>query len=419
MDARRRISRAQEVVDMAFRVIRTKQGIALFSLAIAQLVGCDEAPTAPVDDPARRMLVAGLVERVMLPNYRDFAARAAALESATQQWATSGAAADRGAAQAAWRAANEAWQRAELHSVGPAGMNLSVAGGMDLRDEIYAWPLVNRCRVDQETVARVWETPGALAAEAVNARGLGAIEYLLFRDDGGNACAPLSTLNTDGSWAALGDAEVATRRAAYAREAARLVREKADALVAAWEPTGGGFATQLSSAGTTSTLFRSSQAGLNAVSDAMLYLEEDVKDMKLATPGGLSTDCVAMTCPELLEAPVARASKESVLANLRGFEALFLGAPAGTEAYGFDDLLVEVGAGTLASSMRTELVAALAAVDAVPGTFDEALAPGNTAGRAAFVAAYDAVKRLTDLQKTQFLTVLDLELPNRLEADND
>jgi len=403
----------------ASRSVRSVSRIAMFSWAIVQISGCDTASSAPVDDPARRMLVAGLVERVMLPNYRDVAARTAALETATQQWATTGADADRTAAQAAWRAANDAWQRAELHSVGPAGMNLSVAGGMDLRDEIYAWPLVNRCRVDQETVARVWETPGALAAEAVNARGLGALEYLLFRDDGGNACAPLSTLNTDGSWAALGDAGVASRRAAYAREAARLVREKADALVAAWDPAGGAFATQLSTAGTTSTLFRSSQAGLNAVSDAMLYLEDAVKDMKLAVPGGLSTDCVAMTCPELLEAPVARASKESVLANLRGFEALFLGAPAGTDAYGFDDLLVEVGAGALADAMRTELAAALSAVDAVPGSFDEALALGNTAGQAAFVAAYDAVKRLTDLLKTQFLTVLDLELPNRLDADND
>ncbi len=404
---------------MNWRSARMISRIGLFSWSIVQIAGCDSAAPAPVDDPARRMLVAGLAERVMLPNYREFAARAAALEAASAQWAGSGSEAERAAAQAAWRAANEVWQRAELHSLGPAGMNLSVAGGLDLRDEIYAWPLVNRCRVDQETVARVWETPGALAAEAVNARGLGALEYLLFRADAGNACAPLSTLNTDGSWAALGDAEVASRRAAYAREAARLVREAADALVAAWEPSQGGFVTQLSSAGTTSALFSSSQAGLNAVSDAMLYLEEAVKDMKLAAPGGLSTDCVAMTCPELLEAPVAHASKESVRANLRGFEALFLGAPAGTEAYGFDDLLVEVGAGALAATMRAALAAALAAVDAVPGTFDEALAPGNAAGQAAFVAAYDAVKALTDAQKTQFLTVLDLELPNRLDADND
>jgi predicted lipoprotein len=396
-------------------------GVALTLASVGLVAASCEggAGSAPVDDPARRMLVAGLVERVMLPNYREFAGRAATLADATAAWARTGSDADRAAAQAAWRAANETWQRAELHTLGPAGMNLSVVGGMDLRDDIYAWPLVNRCRIDQETLAQRWTTPGALAAEAVNARGMGAIEYLLFRADPGNACAPLSTLNTDGSWAALGDAEIAARRAAYAREAAALVREKADALVAAWEPAGGGFASQLATAGTTSTLFSSSQAGLNAVSDAMLYLEDAVKDMKLAGPGGLSTDCVATTCPELLEAPVARASKESVIANLRGFEALFLGAPAGTDAYGFDDLLVEVGAGTLSASMRAALAAAFAAVEAVPGTFDEALAPGNTAGAAAFVAAYDAVKALTDLQKTQFLTVLDLELPNRLEADND
>ena len=59
MAARRRISRAQKVVDMAFRVVRTKRGIALFSLAIAQLLGCDEATSAPVDDPACWLIAVG------------------------------------------------------------------------------------------------------------------------------------------------------------------------------------------------------------------------------------------------------------------------------------------------------------------------------------------------------------------------
>ena len=108
-----------------------------------------------------------------------------------------------------------------------------------------------------------------------------------------------------------------------------------------------------------------------------------------------------------------------MLANLRGFQALFLGAPAGTDAYGFDDLLVEVGATDLSAKMVRELDAAIAAVEAVPGTFDEALALDNAAGQAAFLVAYDAVKLVCDDLKTQFLTVLDLELPNRLDADND
>jgi len=379
----------------------------------------DDAPSAPKDIPARRTLVAGLAERVMLPNYREFAARAAELETATAAWASTGGEPDRVAAQVAWRGANAMWQRAELHTVGPAGMNLSVAGGMDIRDDIYAWPLANRCRVDQETVTSLFATPGALGAAPVNVRGLVALEYLLFRADGGNACAATSALNTDGSWAALGDVEVARRRAAYAREAAALVRQRADALVAAWEPSGGGFLTQISTAGTTSTLFPSSQAAVNSVTDAMLYLEDAVKDTKLAGPGSISTACAVASCPELLEAPIARAAKDNVLANLRGFQALFLGAPVGTDAYGFDDLLVEIGASALSAAIVRDLDGALMAVEAVPGTFDEALALDNTAGQAAFLAAYDAVKLLTDDLKLQFIAVLDLQLPSRIDGDND
>ena len=50
-----------------------------------------------------------------------------------------------------------AWQELEGLQIGPAGSSLSTIGGQDLRDEIYSYPNVNRCRSDQETVEEAWD----------------------------------------------------------------------------------------------------------------------------------------------------------------------------------------------------------------------------------------------------------------------
>lgn len=393
-------------------------------LTLALVIGalgpaCESAaPAQTADSPSRQRAVASIAENVMLPNYRAFSERAAALETAIAAWNASGSEADHDGAKVAWRAAFESWQRTELHQLGPAGMNNAVPGGMDLRDEIYSWPLVNRCRVDQETTETAYASKEALAAEAVNVRGLAAIEYLLFAEGTGNACAVNASLNTSGAWTALGDEGVRSRRRAYAETASALVHDAAERLVTAWEPSGGDFVGALKTAGSGGSLFTSSQTALNAISDALLYFESAVKDMKLATPGGLSTECAVTTCPDRLESPIARVSKEGLVANIRAFRELFEGGPD-TGAFGFDDLLTEAGAEALAAQIHADLDAAEAAAVAVPGTFEEALAPGNTSGRDAFIAVHTAVKKVTDELKTEFLTVLDLSLPQRLESDND
>ena len=62
------------------------------------------------------------------------------------------------------------------------------------------------------------------------------------------------------------------------------------------------------------------------------------------------------------------------------------------------------------------MTAALAAVDAIPqGDLGAALRDDPARVR----ALYDAVKKLSDDLKSEFVTVLDLELPRKVEGDND
>jgi predicted lipoprotein len=367
-----------------------------------------------------RAVLANVGGNVALATYRRLASDVAALEAATAALAADPSDANRDAARAAYVRAMDRAQRAEVFQLGPAAPLGTTPGALALRDEIYAWPLVNACRIDQETVTTSFETTEGLAAEALNVRGLGALEYLLFEETGGNACPPTASINTMGSWAALGAEGVRARRATYAHTATRLARAEVDALVAAWE---GGFLEQLRTAGAGSGTYASAQEGLNALSDALFYVYEPLLDMKLGTPAGMYT-CVTATCPEAVESPwrdrAAGASGEggslpALVANLEAFRAGYLGHDGTTDGPGLDDLLREVGATDLDGRMQAAIDAAIEAVEAIEGPLSVAVVerPAQVA------AAIEAVDALTLLLKTEVITVLDLELPMRAEGDND
>lgn len=402
-----------------WRVGRLRAGTALLLSAAAALSSCSGAgnggPDAGVDTFDRRAMFENLGANVVLPTYRDFAAKALSLEQAAAAWegavGTPTEATTREAAQQAWRDAMSIWQRAELMQVGPAGAMGSVSGGETLRDEIYSWPVVSTCRVDQELVAGNFGSPGFFEGALVNVYGLDALEYLLFYAAEQNTCPPQSPINASGQWAALGAAEIQRRRADYAHAAASWLRTVADDLVNRWEPANGNFVSELATAGTTGSIYETERMAADELFAAMFYLDLDTKDLKLAIPAGISATCTANTCPEAVESPWADFSKEELRGNLEGFRALLTGG----EGLGFDDWLVARDSADLSAQLVTETDAAIAKVDAIPGTLVSALASNPESVR----SAHAAVKRVSDLLKSQFVTVLNLSVPDEGAADND
>lgn len=382
----------------------------------------DDAPGTDVEGDARRMVgadatraVLGAIgERVILADLRTFEELAAALEAATLT-ASTGGAAELDAARAAWRAAIDVWQRLEMVQLGPAGLLTVTLGGRGLRDEIDAWPLLSRCGIDQRTVNGVYENDAMLRTDRVDVRGLAALEYLLFYEAGDNGCSATSEINTSGSWAALGDAEVQRRRLVYAHTAARIVHARATELRNAWEPTGENFLGALSTAGAGSTVYSSAQLGLNAISDALVYLYKEVVDYKLGIPAGLRLECTAEACPEQVESRWARASLDHLRANLTAFQSAYLGAPAGTDAPGFDDLLRSIGAEALDTRIQGEIAAAFTALEAVEAPLEVAVLTDH----ADVVALHDALRTLADSFRIEVVTLLDLQPSMRIEGDND
>lgn len=410
--------------------------LAVVALSLSLGVGCERTsyyassggtgepsgsgPTGPSSGPggggggataASRAELIAAVATCTTSLYDEFRVAAAELDAASATAAQSGDPAAVEASRAAWRKAMGVWQQAELFQFGPAGPT-TTPGGQDLRAYVYSWPLVSRCLVEQTIVNQQYASDTFAVTGLINVRGLAAAEYLLFYPGTDNACSPESSINSTGSWAALGASGLAARKRAYAAVLAKDLASRGASLHGLWAGT---FEAYLAKPGTGESPYESEQQALNAISDALFYMEESVKDLKLAAPLGL-IDCEASVCPELLESQYARASKDHVRNNLLGFRRIVVGCGADGEGVGFDDLLDYIGATDVATAMRDRTQAALSAVDAIE---EPTLAEALAADKASVVALHAAVKATTDVLKTDFVSVLDLELPKTVEGDND
>ena len=370
--------------------------------------GTSEGPDAGTFD--KQQLLRAFAD-CALGSYRDFSAAATELQTAAQRASDEGTPEARNAARDAWKKAVDIWERAEVLQYGPAAM--LGPGALDMRDGIYAWPLVGRCPIETQLVDKTYADP-LFPAALSSTRGLGAMEYLLFYEGTDNACAANVKINTDGTWAALGADEIGKRKLAYAKAASADTAQRAQVLLDAWDPAKGNFAGTLALA--PNNTFSSQQMAFNAVSDAAYYVDDFVKTMKIGKPAGLTPDCTTPPCLDLVESPWAKRSKDHLKNNLAGFEAIVRGCGPGGEGLGFDDLLVAVGAQATSDKLTSLLAQAKSALAALTEpTFEEDLAK-NPAG---VKALFEALRAIFVVMKSEVATVLDLNPPQRVASDND
>jgi predicted lipoprotein len=363
---------------------------------------------APDDGLNRTQLLTHLGTDIFLPMYTELETTTAALSTTVTAYCT---ALDSGTvgtthddAKAAWRAAMDDWQAIDAVLVGPAAMD-----GKILRDRAYAWPLVSPCGINRDTASR-WADPSTydVTAQPVNERSLAGLEFLLFTTETAHGC-PV----TPPSWDAMA-ADLPRARCRIAEALAQDVATTAQTLATAWSPAGGDFAGQLGRAGQSGSEFPTEQAALNAISDGFFYADRFIKDMKLAQPAGIVDNaCATVQEPCLREVEHLESDHGTfaIRINLAALKAVFTGG----EGLGFDDLLRAAGANELADRMTTNFDAAIAAAAAIDDSFVSALSSDYTD----VVAAHAALRAITDDLKTQFLTVLALEIPDDVATDND
>lgn len=389
----------------------------LLACAVAGATACGSSGSGEPAENAqeRTALLTSVTDNVILPAYQRFAEATAALADAAETYAqavgTPGAQAARTAVQGAFVDAFDRMQYAEVLQLGPYGAAARFAGGQNLRDEVYSWPVVNACQVDVKLVEEAYAEADFFDVSLVNVYGFDALEYLLFVDGAANSCPTPARINQDGSWQALSAGELEARRANYAAVVARGIATNASTLLSAWTS---GFANELRGAGLDSATYGTSQEGLDALFASMFYVELQVKDSKLAAPLGISADCATTTCPELLESQYADLSVTAVQKNIEAFSDVYYGGPASTTGrYGFGDLLRASNATELAEDMEEAMALVATRAPLVVEPIRESLDAEPP------LALHEALRNLTTLLKTQFVSVLALRVPNEGAADND
>jgi predicted lipoprotein len=351
----------------------------------------------------RRALVRHVAADLLAPTYARFAVESAAVTTATTTYCsalgTGDGATELAAARAAWATAIDTWELLDAVQVGPV-----VQDNGRLRSRIYAWPLLAPCTLDQDVVARQ-NAPASydVTTRLDNARSLSAIEYLLFHTDPISSCPIAPT-----GWDTLG-AALPRARCELAAVIAADVATHGDQLATAWSATGGDYPATLATV--------EEREAVNMISDGLFYVDRLVKDMKLGEAAGIVINsCGTIEEPCLREAEHRFADRGSpaIRINLRALRDVFTGDHGGG-GLGFDDYLIAVGAADVATRMTTNLDAVVAAADALPDGYLAAL----TTDRARVVALHAATKLVTDDMKSQFLTVLGLDIPADVAGDND
>lgn len=380
----------------------------------ASAMGGASGEVAPEpDEPFSKAALLRQVADCAIAQYADFGGYARHLDETAKQNLAAPSEATALELKKAWLAANASWQVAEVFRFGPAARSADAdPGAQELRDQIYAWRFGGRCPVETALANEVYASP-SFGSSLINNRGLGAAEYLLFYSGTDNECPDYSAINAMGTWAALGPTEIISRKRAYAAAIAADVLANTEKLITAWDPAGGKFRKQLTDPA--NGVYKDEQVALNAVFFGMFYIEKEVKDYKIGIPVGANAECVSGLCPEAIESRYANVSTANIRRNFVGFRRLFQGCGAQNRGLGFDDWLDAVGATDLRMRMLTALDGAQAAIDGL----DPQLEVSITAHTDRVLDFYAALKALTDLIKSEFVSVLDLELPAGAGTDND
>ena len=303
-------------------------------------------------------------------------------------------------AQSDWFDTMMLWQPLEMMQIASLGSSITATGGEDIRDNIYSWPLVNPCRIDQVTAPMDYGKADFVETALVSVRGLDAMEHLLFgslETDCPSQVPPVS----DGSWGALSDTEIRQRRVDYAIVLVQSIQGNVDEAISKW------------SNGYPMDLYESPVKALNAVYDGMLYMEEGVKERKLSYPMGLTPECDS-DCSAEVEGVLSQVSLDFIVANLQGMTLLLQGKESG----GMLALLDSVGESELSEELWSVHQKALSEAETVQSTMipmeELVLDPPEELN-----ALRETISTYTRLLQWDVAAVLEMQIPQSSAGDYD
>ena len=311
--------------------------------------------------------LAAVAADVIVPRYQTFATEADELAGAVDGLCATPSPAALEAAQAQWGETRAAWRQTMAFGFGPA-MDLRTMSDVDFG--------TSAGKVEDVVAGTDPVTAEAVGQLGANARGLGAIEQLLFGEDA-------STLTST----------TGARRCQYAAAASTLVAGAADEVLAGWTSGAEPYAEALDD---------DAQASLNDIFNEVIRTLQGVADQKLATALG---DRSGEPEPEVADPGPAHRGLDDMLDDLDGVMASY-------------EAVLEPGiarqSADAASRTRAELTAGIEALSGVAGPLTAAVADDLDG----LTAAQEQLKTAKRTLATEVASLLGLTLTFS-DADGD
>lgn len=355
-------------------------GLSLLMLTIT-LVSCtkdEETTPIPTNVYDYQTILTDYVDKTIIPTYTDMKDNSKLLFTKTDEFKTTGNQTDLDAACNYWKATRAPWEAGEAFLFGPAAYH-------NLDPLLDSWPL------DQAQLQQVLDGSQELTADFVR-NGLGAVlrgfhtvEFLLFRD-GQNRLAT----------------DFTQREKEYLSAVSEVLRDDCVKLWAAWEGGTGEstileaidfevsipYGEEFKNAGKTGSRYLSQTDAIDELLQGSIDIADEVGNAKIADPhrSGNVYD---------VESWFSWNSLIDFQNNIRSIENSYLGGYiASNRGISLSNFVKEKDA-ALDSEIKAKMIAAIAAIAAIPEPFRNNLQHANVQ------LAMDAVNEVKDIIETR------------------
>jgi putative iron-regulated protein len=325
---------------------------------------CTKPTTTPVADYNPTLASTG--NEVIIKTYKDLDDKAGILVNVLTVLATTPTTANFEAARQAWRDTRVPWEQSEGFLFGPVDTQ-----GLD--PSMDSWP-VNVVDLDNVLASSNALTKAYLDQSQGTLKGFHTLEYLLFGVNGDKQITAFTP-----------------REYAYLAACAQALKGTTAQLYAGWLPTQGNFIKNFANAGTTNSIYPSQKAALQELVNGMTTICDEVANGKIQNP-------YAQQDITLEESRFSANSKRDFADNIRSIRNIYVNNNNTTSIQN----LVKAKNSTLDAKIMTQIDAAIASIEAIPGTFTTAI----TNNRPAVQTAQTKTRDLFDTLQGELLPLV-------------
>lgn len=242
-----------------------------------------------------------------------------------------------------WQSTRAPWEESEGFLYGPVDTQ-GIDPAMD------SWP------VDLNAINNILNSDNpitqALLESNNEARGFHTLEYFFWGLNGEKTASQLTP-----------------REIEYIKAAASDLRSKTEQLYFGWLPSQGNFAANFINAGENGSVYTSKINALSEIAEGISIIADEVANGKIEEPlngnnGGPK--------PQAEESRFSNNSKADFANNIRSIEHIYLGKYNGVQGSGLSNIVSGVNP-SLDGEIKTAIADAVNAIEAIPGTFTEAI----------------------------------------------